>query len=681
VGNESSFISQLASSGRFRNGAPRSFAVTENGVYFLQSAGPTDSVLQLKHIYLQTGEINIIFNPANVEITSDLPEAEKARRERLRESGSGITAFSVSDSGATITFALNGTLFLVQMNPELRIDIAQYSDVFDPQLSADGSTIACVRNGSVWVIPTAALERGYQITPTDENTWGLADFLSAEEFGRSSGFWFSPDGTQLLVQYSNDSMVKDIALADLAQPTKPVTNYKYSFAGTANPKIGLRVFSATTGSQALSWDTESFPYLSQAGWSDNNSIFAVVLDRSQKQLHHLKFDLSMGASITDMVQQQTWVESSPKLHRAHQQTRWDIRDDFEANQRRLFRNGLPVTEPDFYVRSIGYSNAELALVEATKDSAFNQILQVSQEGVTELTPLNKYCNLLAANDSVRVIMATDFEQEPEYFVVTPEQQFSIPDLSYVPHVSINLNRLPNTSTNRTVVLLPKEISAPLPVIMSPYGGPHAQLVLASKRKYALDQWFADQGFAVIVSDGLGSPGVNTHWEHAITKNFLVSLDCQIAALEQAVKTLPGVLDVDRVGIRGWSFGGYLSALATMTHPEIFKVAVAGAPVTEWRLYDSAYTERYLGNPETDPETYDRNSLLTLTPSKIGKLLIVHGLADDNVLAAHSLQLSAHLINLGLQHQFLPLSNVTHMTPQVSVTETLLKTELSMFQQL
>lgn len=681
VSNAESFISQYAASGRFRNGAPRSFAITSAGLYFLQSTGPTDPVLQLKQLNLETGEIRVIFNPADVAIDADLPDAEKARRERLRESGAGITSFSVSKSGSELVFSLNGTLFVLHINDEIKIELADLTDVFDPQLSSDGATIACVRNGSVWVIPTNALHLGYQITPNDHHTWGLADFLSAEEFGRSTGFWFSPDGERILVQYFDDSMVSKIAIADLAQPTKPVADHKFPFAGTENPRIGLRIFSARTGSQSISWDIENFPYLSQAGWSDNNSVYAIVLDRSQQQLHHLKFDLSAGAKILDMVQQQTWVESSPKLHRAHGDVRWDVRDDFYGNQRRLYRNGEPVTPTNWYVRNIGFSNAEYALIEATTDSAFNQVLKVQDGEITELTPGGSYTSLLAATETVMVTMTTSFSQDPIYQVITPAQSFSLPDYSFAPNINLNLTRLRDTETNRTVVLLPANPTGPLPVIMSPYGGPHAQLVLGTKRKYALDQWFADQGFAVIVSDGLGSPGVNVHWEHAITKNFTASLDCQIAALEQADQEMPGVLDLNRVGIRGWSFGGYLSALATMVYPDIFKVAVAGAPVTEWRLYDSAYTERYLGHPANDPATYDRNSLLTLQPSKIGKLLIVHGLADDNVLAAHSLQLSAHLINLGLQHQFLPLSNVTHMTPQVSVTETLLKTELEMFKQL
>ena len=208
--NQISFISQYAASGRFRNGAPRSFSITDRGVYFLQSTGPTDPVLQLKHLDINSGEISVIFNPADVATDADLPAAEKARRERLRESGAGVTAYSTSKAGTELVFALNGSLFVLQFKAHLEITIADLADVFDPQLSSDGATIACVRNGAVWVIPTAHLQLGYQITPNDNHVWGLADFLSAEEFGRSNGFWFSPDGEKLLVQYFDDSMVSQI---------------------------------------------------------------------------------------------------------------------------------------------------------------------------------------------------------------------------------------------------------------------------------------------------------------------------------------------------------------------------------------------------------------------------------------------------------------------------------------
>jgi dipeptidyl-peptidase 4 len=131
------------------------------------------------------------------------------------------------------------------------------------------------------------------------------------------------------------------------------------------------------------------------------------------------------------------------------------------------------------------------------------------------------------------------------------------------------------------------------------------------------------------------------------------------------------LDLSRVGIRGWSFGGYLAALAVLRRPDVFHAAIAGAPVTDWSLYDTHYTERYLGRPDTDPEAYARSSLIADAARLERPLLLVHGLADDNVVAAHTLRLSSALLAAGRPHSVLPLSGVTHMTPQEVVAENLL----------
>jgi dipeptidyl-peptidase-4 len=218
----------------------------------------------------------------------------------------------------------------------------------------------------------------------------------------------------------------------------------------------------------------------------------------------------------------------------------------------------------------------------------------------------------------------------------------------------------------------------LPVICSPYGGPHAQRVVRSGAAYLTEQWLADQGFAVVVVDGRGTPGVGPEWEHAVAGDLASRvLADQVTGLQSVLAAFPD-LDATRVGIRGWSFGGYLAALAVLDRPDVFHAAVAGAPVTDWRLYDTAYTERYLGLPQDNVTVYDANSLLTRAGNLTRPLLLIHGLADDNVLAAHTLQLSSALLAAGKPHSVLPLSGVTHMTPQEIVTENLLRTEVEFF---
>ncbi len=233
----------------------------------------------------------------------------------------------------------------------------------------------------------------------------------------------------------------------------------------------------------------------------------------------------------------------------------------------------------------------------------------------------------------------------------------------------------------TAVLLPNgrdpDDDTPLPVLMDPYGGPHAQRVTASHNAYLSSQWFADQGFAVIVADGRGTPGRGAEWERAVRHDLAnPPLDDQVDALHACAERF-SFLDLDRVAIRGWSFGGYLAALAVLTRPDVFHAAIAGAPVTEWRLYDTHYTERYLGDPNIDDgaAVYDANSLLPIASQLERPLLLIHGLADDNVVAAHTLRLSSALLAAGRPHEVLPLVGVTHMTPQEVVAENILRHQL------
>ncbi len=252
---------------------------------------------------------------------------------------------------------------------------------------------------------------------------------------------------------------------------------------------------------------------------------------------------------------------------------------------------------------------------------------------------------------------------------------------------------------RTALLLPswhEPGSRKLPVLLDPYGGPHAQRVLAAQAAFFTSQWLADQGFAVVVADGRGTPGRGPEWDRAVWHDLADPvLEDQVEALHAAAGRC-GDLDTSRVAIRGWSFGGYLAALAVLRRPEVFHAAIVGAPVTDQRLYDTHYTERYLGHPDENPEVYDRCSPvkdaeriatrahgsgdgeaggITARP-----MMIIHGLADDNVVVAHSLRLSSALLAAGYPHTVLPLSGVTHMASQEEVAENLLLLQVDFLRQ-
>ena len=207
--------------------------------------------------------------------------------------------------------------------------------------------------------------------------------------------------------------------------------------------------------------------------------------------------------------------------------------------------------------------------------------------------------------------------------------------------------------------------------MDPYGGPHGRRVTNSAFAYLSPQWFADQGFAVIVADGRGMAGRGPAWDRLAKNDFAGTIEDQVEVLHAVAERFPDDLDLTKVGIRGWSFGGYVAARAVLARPDVFGAGIAGAPVTDQALYDTAYSERYLGRPDENPEVYAATNLMPLAAGLSRPLMLIHGLADDNVVMAHTLQLSSALLAAGKPHEVLPLSGMTHMANDEVVAENLL----------
>ena len=229
---------------------------------------------------------------------------------------------------------------------------------------------------------------------------------------------------------------------------------------------------------------------------------------------------------------------------------------------------------------------------------------------------------------------------------------------------------------RAALFLPggREPDGPLPVLMDPYGGPHGARVLKAAGAHLTSQWFADHGFAVLVVDGRGVNGRGPAWDREVYRDFTVTLEDQVDALHAAAERFD-FLDLERVGIRGWSFGGELASMALLWRPDVFRAGVVGAPVTDQHLYDTFYTERYMGLPQEEPEAYRRSSPLFDAASLSRPMLLIHGLADDNVFVANTLQLSAALFEAGKWHELVLIPNATHMTRSNAVTENILRLQL------
>jgi dipeptidyl-peptidase-4 len=341
----------------------------------------------------------------------------------------------------------------------------------------------------------------------------------------------------------------------------------------------------------------------------------------------------------------------------------------------------PVTPPGLQVRQVLDTDGDAVLFTASgEDPAVIGLWLWRPSGLTPLTTSNGLGSGRRAGGST-LIATQGLDSTGTSVVVFSDRD---PDGPGIPIASLaEAPSLPDPRPRlsyggprriRTAIVLPSwhtPGSARLPVLCDPYGGPHGQRVQAARGAFWTPQWLADQGFAVVIADGRGTPGRGPEWDRTVAGDLATpALEDQVEALRAAARECPD-LDLTRVGIRGWSFGGYLAALAVLRRPDVFHAAVAGAPVTDWRLYDTHYTERYLGLPQEHPEVYDQSSLLADAARLSRPLMIIHGLADDNVVVAHSLRLSSALLAAGRPHTVLPLTGVTHMASREEVAENLL----------
>jgi dipeptidyl-peptidase-4 len=344
------------------------------------------------------------------------------------------------------------------------------------------------------------------------------------------------------------------------------------------------------------------------------------------------------------------------------------------NTRQIHIDGVPASGSDLWVRSVVGSYLGGLLFIASPTPTENHLYRWTEAAVEQLTTAPGVHRAVAGGPTLVTMSATLEEPGLSVVVKSGPATHVVADLSERPELDLSVTLL-EAGQHRlaTAVLFPTDDpGGPLPVLLDPYGGPHAQRVQRNHGLFTTSQWFADQGFVVLVTDGRGTPGRTSAWEREVYGDLAtLILDDQVEALNAVSELYPGRLDLGRVAIRGWSFGGYLAALAVLRRPEVFHVAVAGAPTTDWRLYDTHYTERYLGHPDAEEANYESTSLVNDAHLLSRPLMLIHGLADDNVVAAHTLQLSRALLEAGRPHTVLPLSGVSHMTPQEVVAENLL----------
>lgn len=701
------FPAQFARTRRFSLGTVRHLTVSPDGerVLFVRSGGGTDPVGRLW--LWEAGRERLLADPYVLGAGTGGPvtEQERARRERARDLSEGVSVYTTDASGQLVVFALGGLLWTVRTDGSAPVTVPAAGPVTDPRPSPDGRRIAYVTGGALRVVaPDGSGDRLLAGPENAEVTYGLTDYISAEEMGRTRGFWWAPDSTALLVARVDTTGVARRWLSDPARPQLPPRVLRYPRAGTANAEVSLHLISPDGPPEPgggpvrreVRWDRGAFEYLTAAGW-DGHGPLAAVQSRDQRTLRVLAVDPDTGSTrILHEQRDRDWVELLPGT--PCRTASGALVHPVESEDTRRLRVGAEtVTPPGLQLSAVLGTDGEDVLFTASDDPVEEHVWRYSpgagcvrlseRPGVHRDAASGGGTTVLdgLTEDGQQVTVLRDSDREGRGAEGRgAERRARIRSLAEAPAVlprpeflTLGERRL------RAALFLPSGYASggaaggkPLPVLLNPYSGPGVRLVLRARHWHAgVSQWFAEQGFAVLVTDGRGTPGRGPAWEKTVRGDQLTPvLEDQADALRAAADARPG-LDLGRVAIRGWSFGGTLATAAVLRHPDIFHAAVSGAGPTDQRLYDTHWKERFLGHPDQEPENYDRNSLLAEAPALSRPLLLVHGLADDNVAVAHTLRFSAALLAAGREHSVLPLSGASHLVKDETTGARLLEAEL------
>lgn len=696
------FLRDYAESYRFANGAPTSITPLPDaqGALFLRS-GPRSFVRDLYAVDAKGAE--------SVLLTADqllgggeenLTAEELARRERMRLSARGIVSYALAEDGRTLLVPLSGRLFLVDRVSGQRRELpSQGGSAIDPVLSKDASIAGVVREDDLYLIDTGSGEQ-FRVTDRtaepDTVSFGTAEFVAQEEMGRRHGFWLAPDNSAVAYQRTDVDGLETFTIADPGDPAKPATTWPYPRAGTKNADVRLIVQPISgarpTGAPVeVRWDRDAFPYLAKVEWQEDAPLTILVQNRAQTEQRYLKVDPSNGYTTQLLAERDAaWLnldDSTPKwideggafLWATQKERGWalEMRD-------RAGRFMHTVVDPSLGFRALkgvdeeAFGGRGAAYVEASDDPTQQHVYRVPlypEDGPpVKLTAAPGSHSIALARDGSAAVLSSrplvgessrtlyDLRGAAPTSLGQPVGDIESKALTPRFTPSLEFTRTGPRRDIDAVIVRPRDFdpTKTYPVIVHVYGGPTSVMVERVRDRYPFQQWIADHGFIVVSMDGRGTPRRAASWERAVHRDFITKpLEDQVEGLRTLGERYRA-MDLSRVGIFGWSYGGYFSAMAVMQRPDVFSAGVAGAPVADWADYDTHYTERYAGNPETDPESYRVSNVLTYADRLERPLLIIHGTADDNVYFVHGLKMADALFRAGKRFDFLPLSNQTHM---------------------
>jgi dipeptidyl-peptidase-4 len=699
---DASFLRLYAETRGFMLGRPSKPKPTPDGkaVLFLRSE-PKRAKMSLYEFDVATGKTKELLTPEALlkGAEENLTPEEKARRERQRVSVGGFTDYQLSEDGRRILTSLSGKLYVIDRESGKPTELnTGKGTLLDPKFSPDGSRVSYVLDHDFFVYDLAT-NKETQVTKggTEKKTHGLAEFVAQEEMYRYTGYWWSPDNKFIAYEEADHEGVEQWFVADPTKPDqKPLPQY-YPRPGKKNVTVRLGIIPITGGETVwVEWDVKKHEYLAAVRWDKQGPLTIQVVDRSQQTLVLLKVDPETGKT-TKLLEEKdaAFINIRPAGPIPAHYTNGFVwlasgKDEGEIQLRHddgsLADVLVPAKASASDIVAVVPSQFTTALVYKTSTDPTQQIIYRRQIGNHNVNPESEKDTPLTTEPGMHSAVFPKFGRATGYvYVLTSSSLGSMPkavvyksDISKVallPAVAVEPGFTPKVHIEKlgdfyTLILRPHGFDPrkKYPVILDVYGGPHHTHVTQAMGPWLLKQWLADQGFIVVAIDNRGTPGRGRDWERSIYQKFdTVPLDDQVRGL-QLLGAKYTEMDMERIGVTGWSFGGYMSALAVLKRPDVFKAAVAGAPVTDWEDYDTFYTERYLGLLPESKKAYDDATLVKMADKLTRPLLLIHGTADDNVYFRHTLRLTDALFRAGKDFDILPLPSLTHMASDPLVTE-------------
>jgi dipeptidyl-peptidase-4 len=640
----------------------------------------------------------------------ELSEAEKARRERTRTSARGIVEYSWDRQGRFILVPLDGDLYLDSIVDGKVTRLTQTpGDEVDAKVSPKGGFVSYVRDQNLYVRPiTGGDEKALTTDGKDALSFGVAEFIAQEELDRFTGSWWSPSETAIAYTRVDESGVDVVPRADIGPGGATVVLQRYPRAGRPNAVVDLFVQNLATGkSVQLDLGANKDIYVARVDWSaDGKTVYVQRLSRDQKTLDLLAFDVASGAGKTILTDTDAhYIEISDDFRPLEDGSfLWSSEKD---GNRHLYRHAADgkliaqITKGDWPVSALeGVDEArKVAIFAASMDTPLERrIYEVSYAKPAKPKALTSaggwWTAKVAETGGAFAGTYNDPKTPPQTALYAPDgkrvrwiEENKLaeghpywPYASTLPVPEYGSLKAADGETLYYEILKPQgfDASKTYPAIVAVYGGPHAQQVKKTWQS-ASERTYLEAGYVVFRLDNRGSGNRSAKFMRALDRRLgTVEVDDQLVGANY-LKTLPYV-DAEKLGVMGWSYGGFMTLMLLTADNTPFKAGAAGAPPTEWGLYDTAYTERYMGTPEQNKDGYARSDILNrLDKLKPGSLLLLHGMADDNVIFENSTRLIAGLQKKAIPFEMMLYPGERHSAPG-SKTKGLhvLKTHLGFF---